>query len=98
VHERHGGVDLAEVRRWFAHAGHPEPASFRTMREPFVVGGIRLRPSQLRPRYGQDRFGHFEITFDEPVAGPLVVGRGRQFGLGLFAPAVPAGSDAEAWA
>jgi CRISPR-associated protein Csb2 len=86
VHERRTTIDLAEVRRWFEHAGHPVPVSFRAMHAPFVTGGAHLRPSHLRPRYGQHRFGHIEVTFDRPVAGPLVVGRGRQFGMGLLAP------------
>jgi CRISPR-associated protein Csb2 len=31
----------------------------------------------------------FQITFDQPIAGPLAVGYGCHFGLGQFAPAKP---------
>lgn len=87
VHERFGSVDRAEVARWFEHAGHPPPVRFRRMERPFASGGAELRPSQLRRRYGRHPFAHYEVEFDEPVVGPLLVGRGRQFGLGLFVPA-----------
>jgi CRISPR-associated protein Csb2 len=87
IHERHGPADVDEVRRWFQHAGHPAPSEVRLMRGPFAVGGLQLKPSDLRPRYAEHRFSHLEVRFDAPVAGPLVVGRGRQFGLGLLVPA-----------
>lgn len=42
---------------------------------------------------GGRRAGHrgygFRIVFDEPVRGPLALGYGAHFGMGLFAPGVP---------
>lgn len=59
----------------------------RYQREPFVAGtefATRYElPDYLRryPPY------HVELTFSEPVAGPLCIGGGRFLGLGLFASA-----------
>lgn len=86
VFERHGPADLDEVRRWFAHAGLPAPAMAKIVRTPLSEGAVRLQPSHLRHRYTTP-YAHLEVTFDSAVAGPMVVGRGRQFGLGLLEPA-----------
>lgn len=86
VQERHGPVNEAEIARWFTHAGHPVPTRFRVGRQPFLPGAVDLRPHQVRRRYGRSPYTHLSIEFDEPVHGPLAVGRGRSFGLGLLAP------------
>lgn len=86
VHERHGRVDDREVARWCAHAGVPAPVRWRLGRYPFAVGAVELRPSQVHSRYPNAQYSHLAIEFDKPVTGPVAVGRGRQFGLGLLAP------------
>jgi len=55
--------------------------------------GRRLRPidyHRFRSKRGltqPDSHGSFwQITFAEPVAGPLLLGFGCHFGLGLFTP------------
>lgn len=86
VHERHRPVDLEEVTRWCAHAGYPSPARIAESRLPMIVGALALEPHDLRPRYANHRFSHITLEFDEAVRGPVVIGRGRQFGMGLLAP------------
>lgn len=87
VHERRGKVRLAEVARWCMHAGLPEPVAFRRSRSPLAPGGVDLAPVEVnRPGRPALPYSHVEIRFAEPVAGPVVVGAGRQRGLGLCAP------------
>lgn len=65
--------------------------------QPFVFGKDgserRLRSLQFRTcrsngegRRGNTSGGAFVITFPEPVRGPLALGYGAHFGLGLFVP------------
>ena len=91
IHERRGRLDLAELTRWCRHAGLPGgPVAFRTGRAPLVRGGIDLAPPEVnRPgRLGQPGllYSHLELLFEEPVAGPVVIGAGRQRGFGLCVP------------
>ena len=59
---------------------------------PFHFGNRHLRSLQFQiHRDGEGRRGNgsgsaFEITFSEPVTGPLALGYGAHFGLGLFVP------------
>jgi CRISPR-associated protein Csb2 len=94
VHERsRRSVDLAEVGRWCEHAGLPKPVELRGGRHPLVAGGVDLAPSEVnRPGRPVRRYGHIELRFDVPVTGPVAVGAGRQFGLGLLAPIPEGGS------
>jgi CRISPR-associated protein Csb2 len=89
VHERytHTAPTLEEVARWCHHAGLPAPESIRVSSVPIAAGSRRIsahessRRGQLRgPR------SFIEMRFAEPVHGPVIIGRGRGFGLGLFAP------------
>ena len=87
VHERHVSLSLDEVRRWCGHAGVPEPVEFRHSRTPLMVGAVSLLPSEVhRPGRPGRPFSHVELVFAEPVWGPIVIGSGRQRGLGLCAP------------
>lgn len=92
VHERsRRRVDLDEVNRWCAHAGLPAAVSFRTARGPLVAGGADLAPSEVnRPDRPARRYGHLELELATEVTGPIAVGSGRQFGLGLLVPRGPA--------
>ncbi len=65
----------------------------RVQREPLSAKGARVEAFEpndeaLRQRFSKYRLWHAEITFDEPQAGPLIIGDGRYLGLGLMAPAV----------
>ena len=87
IHERHVSLSLDEVRRWCSHAGAPEPAEFRHSRAPLVAGAVSLVPSEVhRPGRPGRPYSHVELVFAEPVWGPIMIGSGRQRGLGLCAP------------
>jgi CRISPR-associated protein Csb2 len=95
VHERWqaGGPDLAEVARWCRNAGiSVPPISAVTSRVPFIPGAVSLRPQEVARSNRERRpYSHLNVVFAEPVGGPVALGRGRQFGLGLMAPLRPRG-------
>ena len=92
VFERHGPISLGEIRRWCEHAGAEEPIAIRHSRLPLVHGAVSLAPSEVhRPDRPGRPYCHIELVFAEPVTGPIVIGSGRQRGLGLCAP-IPEGS------
>lgn len=79
------------------HVGLPEPTHVEVSLNPFIAGA---RAAHRFPPFSQnDPLGksfrrqlvHASVTFRHPVAGPLMLGTGRFFGLGLMRPA----SDAE---
>ena len=90
IHERHGQVTLAEVTRWCANAGLLAPVAVRNSRSPLIAGAARLASVEVH-RQGRPKrpFSHVELWFDEPVAGPVVIGSGRQRGFGLCLPVIP---------
>lgn len=75
------------------HAGLEKVPAFRLRREPFGAqqpradAAWRLPASRHDPHRvwlaGRPRL-HAEIVFDEPRAGPILIGDGRFLGLGLF--------------
>jgi CRISPR-associated protein Csb2 len=89
LHERRTkrGPDLDEVGRWCEHAGLPRPISFADSPVPLLEGspppnGLRIarRREDNRPR------SYLSLRFAEAVAGPVVLGRARQYGMGLMRP------------
>lgn len=87
IHERHGPLTLSEVARWCAHAGLPQPLAFRADRHPLVHGAVDLVPTEVhRPNRPGRPYSHIELVFGEPIKGPVVIGAGRQRGLGLCVP------------
>ena len=87
IHERRRVLDLAEVVRWCRHAGLPEPVAFRSARTPLAAGALDLAPVEVnRPGRPALPYSHVELLFDRPVAGPVVIGSGRQRGFGLCVP------------
>ena len=84
LHERRVELDLQEVARWCKHAGLPKPVAFRSARRPLVRGAVDLAPVEVnRPGRPGLPYSHIRIWFKEPVTGPVVIGAGRQRGLGL---------------
>jgi CRISPR-associated protein Csb2 len=85
-----------EIARSCTLQGLPMPASIEISPVSFLEGsypcyGGRTRPSSSFPRYEQKGgrnpwMFHAKLEFDEPVAGPLVLGAGRFRGYGLCAP------------
>ena len=76
------------------HVGLPEPMSVEVSQSPLIKGA---RPTRRFPVFSQSgRTGrrpvrrqllHASVTFEHPVAGPLMLGAGRFLGLGLMRPA-----------
>jgi CRISPR-associated protein Csb2 len=91
VHERYQrhGPTLEEVARWCEHAGVTlaRPIFCRALKVPLAEGAPSLSPTEVY-REGKPRrpYSHLEVVFDQPVSGPVVLGRARQFGLGLMCP------------
>ena len=80
----------AAVRQALRHAGTGAPtAKVRVQREPFHHHGDRAESFASGTRFTKDMLWHAEVTFTEPVAGPLLLGNGRFLGLGLMHPSEP---------
>ena len=87
IHERRGVPGLPEAARWCLHAGLPAPVAFRSLRTPLLPGAVDLAPVEVnRPGRPALPYSHAELRFAEPIAGPVVVGAGRQRGFGLCVP------------
>ncbi len=85
---RDGDVERI-VREAFASAGFPEPTELRI--QPVSVfrgaGHVRDMPFYSEGGGEQSRYQvHAVARFAQPVAGPMLVGRGRFRGYGLFRP------------
>lgn len=84
IHERRGKLDLQEVAQWCRHSGLPAPRAFRSARCPLVRGAVDLAPVEAnRPGRPGLPYSHLKVWFNQPVTGPVVIGAGRQRGLGL---------------
>jgi CRISPR-associated protein Csb2 len=79
------------VTRGCAHIGLPSPTRVRVMRRsPFagIPSAPEFMPYPRKPAgSGSDRFQrvcvHVELEFGEPMEGPLLLGAGRYFGVGV---------------
>ena len=81
---------IAAVRQALRHAGTGvQVAKVRVQREPFHHRGDRAESFASGTRFTKDMLWHAEVTFTEPVAGPLLLGDGRFLGLGLMRPSEP---------
>jgi len=69
------------------HAGVRVPVqAVQVQREPFEGNGERAEAFSRGTRFPHQRLWHVQISFSEPVSGPLVIGDGRFLGLGVMAP------------
>lgn len=75
---------VAQALRYAAVHTHPEV--IRVQREPFEAKGECVEAFAPGTRFAKERLWHVEITFNAPIAGPLVIGDGRFLGLGVMAP------------
>lgn len=91
-HCKKGWTVEDQIRRECRHRGLPEPAQLERL--SFIQAGQQVRRPihfhRFRSRRGltqPDRLGSFwRLVFDKPIRGPLAIGFGCHFGLGLFAP------------
>jgi CRISPR-associated protein Csb2 len=82
-----------DLRRLFKQEGFPEPTKVELVPH-LTLGAKRIRWLEFQrtrkhgegARAGERGYG-FRITFPKPVDGPLALGYGAHFGLGLFVPA-----------
>lgn len=74
------------LRQTFANAGLPHPPDRLDWSEiPWQPAAVPA-PSYKGHGLPDGLRIHVEATFEQPLRGPLLVGRGRYFGVGLFAP------------
>lgn len=83
------GAEAAEVLRSIRLRGLPEPAQLRLSTGPQLPGAVPMRPRDLPDTARGRLFRHVSLAFDRPVAGPVLLGAGRNLGVGLFAPCFP---------
>ncbi len=60
--------------------------SIRVQREPFDAKGERVEAFAPGTRFPKERLWHVEVIFKDLVSGPLVIGDGRYYALGLMKP------------
>jgi len=97
-----GVTTAGEIRRLSPPGRHPDdgqvqwdivraPESEDTVLNDMIAVSVH-RPGSSGTREKERRVGlFFEIEFPEPVRGPLALGYGSHFGLGLFVPVLDAG-------
>lgn len=69
--------------------GLPEPVSIEVLPASPLAGSPKARAYRPYPEAGSGprrMLTHVALSFAEPVRGPLILGAGRYFGLGLFRP------------
>jgi CRISPR-associated protein Csb2 len=89
-HGLHQGTPEHDLRRLLRLDDKPEPVEIEPLAFTFLgnhktrwlefIRGRRKDPEVKRLGYG------FRITFPTPVKGPIALGYGSHFGLGLFVP------------
>jgi CRISPR-associated protein Csb2 len=79
---------VSEIRREAANHGLPQPAKVTPV-ERLACAGRAIRWIEFRRNRKDDpgRLGYgLELEFSEDVTGPVALGYGAHFGLGLFVP------------
>ena len=72
----------SQVRRSCAQLGLPEPVSVESLDGEWFK--FRRHRRHGKGRRGPDRAFGLRLVFSEPVRGPIALGYGAHFGLGLF--------------
>ncbi|UEM22608.1 type I-U CRISPR-associated protein Csb2 [Skermanella mucosa] len=96
-HVRRGLTNADQIRRELHRRGLPAPRCLEQVPGPLRRDDAPVRPEDFVPRFGRRTFAHgsahpettaafWRLTFPEPIAGPLAIGWGCHFGLGLFSP------------
>ena len=97
-----GGTRTARAKAWAlaesavvtacAHVGLPVPSAVQVSLSPFLTGARAVARFPAFSQSVQDgkpvrrQLVHASLTFEHPVAGPLMLGTGRFLGLGLMRP------------
>ena len=69
------------------HTGiQARPSDIHVQREPFHRRGVRAEHFADGSRFTRHSLWHVELRFREALCGPLVIGDGRFYGLGLMEP------------
>lgn len=77
---------IAEVRQALRHANiAQQPTGIEVQREPFSTRGAPCN-DVTSGRFDKHALWHVRMSFEQPVAGPLVIGNGRFAGLGVMSP------------
>jgi CRISPR-associated protein Csb2 len=86
--------DLLRLLKMHPHGAGARIRQLDERERPFVFGRSNLRSLEFQTHRhgGEGRRGNglgsaFEIAFSSPITGPLSLGYGTHFGLGLFVPA-----------
>lgn len=79
---RRGRSVQDELRQSIVNAGFPSPEVVELLAGPAVRGGVPC--GDLTGELPPGMRVHARVEFDRPVRGPLVAGRGRFRGVGLF--------------
>ncbi len=89
-HPRRGRTLEACLARTLAQQGFPAETleSVATFAGPLVPKCAAARDYRVQGYLTTTRRVHAELIFREPISGPLIVGRGRFTGFGLFVPIV----------
>lgn len=91
VFDRHPRRSLTAadvVAEMCASAGLPEPARVEVTPHATIPGADAAKRHSIGGRtYLQQRYrAHVSVTFSRPVPGPILLGQGRYFGLGVMLP------------
>ena len=82
--ERRARNAVAQALR---HTGvRAKPTDIDVQREPFRSRGVRAELFADGSRFSKHSLWHVALRFREAIAGPLVLGDGRFYGLGLMEP------------
>lgn len=93
--EAKGAAERQQEEARAAHAVHTalrhaglriRAVQVKVQREPFNSLGRRAEAWAEGTRFAKERLWHVALAFEQPVAGPLVIGDGRFLGLGVLAP------------
>jgi CRISPR-associated protein Csb2 len=86
---------IEQLSRACERLGLPEPSHVQVGKHSALEGAVSARPSRSAPAWTRWRLPaslatrpltHATVRFDAPVSGPVLLGAGRYFGMGLCIP------------
>lgn len=97
------GSPIHDLKRLLMEAGYPKPVAITGMERPLSAAAVRswLKFRTVRTTGGGTRATAspcgFQLVFNEPVSGPIALGFGQHFGLGMFVPDLGDARSADEW-